>query len=60
MRNPLLFEFFQVIDVVLFEGLKEFEKYLARDQAEDWNLDHILTMLPLYEAFSTEPTSRRF
>jgi hypothetical protein len=49
-----------VIDIVLFERLKEFEKYLARDQVEDWNLDHILKMPHASEAFSPGPTSRRF
>jgi hypothetical protein len=38
----VLFEFFRVTDAVLFESLKEFEKYLARDQGEDRNLDHVL------------------
>jgi hypothetical protein len=49
-----------VIDIVVFDRLKEFEKYLARGHAEDWNLDHIRKMLQAYEAFTTGLTSRRF
>jgi hypothetical protein len=56
----LVNEFFQVMDIGLFEMLKEFEKYLASDQSEDRKLDHILTVLRAYEAFSTSITTRRF
>jgi hypothetical protein len=45
---------------VVFDKLKEFEKYLVRDRAEDWNLDHILKIPQAYETFTTGPTSRRF
>jgi hypothetical protein len=51
---------FWVIDLMLFERLKEFEKYLARDQVEDRNLDPILKILGAYEASSTGRIRRRF
>jgi hypothetical protein len=47
LRNPMLFEFFQGIDGVLVEKLKEFEKYLARDQAEDRTVIDYTTRIAL-------------
>jgi hypothetical protein len=45
--------------VVLFEGVREFETDLARDQDENRNLDHILKMLYTHEVFSTGSSNDR-
>jgi hypothetical protein len=55
LQDPGLFEFCQVIDIILFGRLKEFEKYFARDQAEDRKVDHILRIVRADKAPSVRP-----